>query len=113
MVLPKQLSTVLKKCMPSSNTGTTSIGTPVSNIDLFIGNDSELLISGITLARGYLKKGAATAEKFIPNELASASRKSINSSKHDPPKFNFLKKASTKQELTRLETCVGTTAVEH
>lgn len=74
-----------EKCMPSSNTGTTSIGTPVSNIDLFIGNDSELLISGITLARGYLKKGAATAEKFIPNELASASRKSINSSKHDPP----------------------------
>ncbi len=54
-----------------------SIGVPMDNIQMYvldgglnplpIGVSGELFISGIGLARGYLKRPDLTAEKFIPN----------------------------------------------
>ena len=53
------------------------IGQPIANMRCYvldaqqqllpIGMPGELMVSGIQLARGYLKRGDLTAEKFIPN----------------------------------------------
>ena len=58
------------------------IGQPIANLRCYVldarlqlvplGVPGELMVSGIQLARGYLKRPDLTAEKFIPNPYAGA-----------------------------------------
>ena len=59
---------------------TVPIGQPIANMRCYVldkhlqllpvGVPGELMVSGIQLARGYLKRPDLTAEKFIPNPYA-------------------------------------------
>lgn len=67
-------------CERNRADGGLPIGQPIANIALYIldqalnpvpvGTPGELHIGGVGLARGYLKRAALTAEKFIPNPYA-------------------------------------------
>ena len=60
---------------------TVPIGQPIANMRCYVldaqlqlvpvGVPGELMVSGIQLARGYLKRPDLTAEKFIPNPYAA------------------------------------------
>nr|VFK35220.1 MAG: amino acid adenylation domain-containing protein [Candidatus Kentron sp. MB]VFK77175.1 MAG: amino acid adenylation domain-containing protein [Candidatus Kentron sp. MB] len=64
--------------------GSIPIGEPITNTQFYIldsnlepvpiGEPGELHISGMCLARGYLKRPELTAEKFIPNPFESGAR---------------------------------------
>ncbi len=66
---------------PVQQTGSVTIGKPISNIQLYItdertalvpiGNPGELLIAGAGLARGYLNQPELTAEKFIADPFST------------------------------------------
>jgi amino acid adenylation domain-containing protein len=63
-----------------STNGSPSIGRPIANTQVYlldsnlhsvsIGEPGELYVAGASLARGYLRRPAQTAERFIPNPFA-------------------------------------------
>lgn len=68
-------------CQPDINARTVPIGKPIANIQTHlldsqyqpvpVGIPGELYIGGIGLARGYWRRAALTAEKFIPDPFAA------------------------------------------
>src|SRR5207237_5731703 len=72
------ITSSLTECFPG--VGKPSIGRPLPNVEYYVvdryfqlcpvGVPGELLIGGVGLARGYLKRPELTAEKFIPHPFA-------------------------------------------
>ncbi len=68
-------------CRPDAQGGLIPIGRPISNLALHVvdvdlaavptGVAGELLIGGVGLARGYLRRADLTADRFIPDPLGS------------------------------------------
>ncbi len=70
-------------CPPHNDFQTIPIGRPIDNIKLYIiqngeqvgiGENGELCIAGVGLARGYLNNAALTEEKFTDNPVNSGER---------------------------------------
>jgi amino acid adenylation domain-containing protein len=69
------------RCGKESETGTSPIGVPVANTQVYVldpamqlmpaGVKGELYIGGAGLARGYLNRPELTADRFVPNPFAA------------------------------------------
>lgn len=68
------------RCHPSRPENTVPIGHPISNLRIFlldnrgepvpVGVTAELYIAGVGLSRGYLRRPALTASRFLPDALS-------------------------------------------